>query len=259
MIMALDQKDQDIVKLLAKLKSTEAQYPEQMFVARRQMYLRRMAEIGMGIGLDAGLKDPVKAPAPSTTSPALLEAALVLAIIVEATAVAYFYREKLADFFQTITSEPLVREVTPLPVASNPTEIQGITPSPAVTALTPTVALPSATLSSSPAGAIVTLTRTPVPGVAEDNNDSGGASVGPSQGNSTPVPSGNTGDTGNTGNTGDNDDQGNHYGQTPKPERTIEPGGNIDNPPQDNSNNSPTQDTTSDQGTNNNGKPPKTP
>lgn len=257
MVMEPERKDQDIVNLLTKLKTAEAaQYPEQMFVARRQMYLRRMAEIGMGIGLDSGIKDPIKAPPASTTSAAtsgLLEAALVVAIIVEATAVAYFYREKLADFFRTITSEPVVREVTPLPVASNPTEIQGVTPSPAVTAVTPTVTLPSATLSSSPTGIMVTLTRTPVPGVVEDNNDSGSTGVAPSQGNSTPVPSG------NTGNTGDNDDQGNHYGQTPKPERTIEPGGNINNPPQENGNSSPPQDSGSDQGPSNNGKPTKTP
>jgi hypothetical protein len=251
MIMELQSKDQDVVQLLRKLKNAEAQYPEQMFVARRQMYLRRMAEIGMGIGVDTAIREPTKAPPPSTASPVtstLLETALVLAIMVEASAVAYFYRDKLADFFKTITSTPTTNGVTSLPVVSTATEIDGVTPSPAVTALTPTVTLPSATLSSSPTGISVTLTRTPIPGVVDQNSPASGGST--SQAASTPVPSGNT---------SDNDDQGNHYGQTPKPERTIEPGGNVDNPPQDNGGGSPPQDNGSNQGPSDNGKPPKTP
>ncbi len=250
--MELQSKDQDVVKLLRKLKNAEAQYPEQMFVARRQMYLRRMAEIGMGIGVDTAIREPAKAPPSSTASPVtgtLLEAALVVAIVVEASAVAYFYREKLADFFQTITSDPGVHEVTSLPVASTATEIVSLTPSPVVTPLTPTATLASPTLSSSPTGISVTLTRTPIPGVAEEESS---GSAGASQANSTPVPGG------NTGNPVDHDDQGNHYGQTPKPERTKEPG-KADNPSQDNGSNPAPQESGSDPGPGNSGKPPKKP
>jgi hypothetical protein len=251
--MERQSKDQDVVKLLRKLKDTEAKYPEQMFVARRHMYLRRMAEIGMGIGVDTAIKETPKAPPPSSASPVtstLLEAALVLAIVVEASAVAYFYREKLADFFQTITSEPRVQEVTSLPVASTAPAFEGLTPSPVAASLTPSVTLASPTLSSSPTGVSVTLTRTPIPGIAEEESSGSG---GASQANSTPVPDG------NAGNPLDHDDQGNHYGQTPQPERTIEPGGTNGNQSQDNGSNPAPQESGSDLGPGNSGKPPKNP
>jgi hypothetical protein len=98
-----------------------------------------------------------------------------------------------------------VQEVTPPPVHTE-LQIQGVTPSPPVTAT-----LPSVTLSVSPTG--TELTSTPVPGVVVDDNNTISA-------NSTPAPNGNN---------------GNHYGQTPKPQRTKEPKNNNDQPPKDNS------------------------
>jgi hypothetical protein len=127
-----------------------------------------------------------------------------VAIVAETGTVAYFYRDKLADLFQTITNEASGQEVTPPPVQTE-LEVQGVTPSSAVTAT-----LTSVTLSVSPTG--TALTSTPVPGGAEDNNTISA--------NSTPAPNGNN---------------GNHYGQTPRPQRTKDPKGNNNQLPSDNS------------------------
>jgi hypothetical protein len=205
--MGFDAQDKEIVRLLTKLKDTDGKYPPDMLAARRQGYLKQMGQIGMGIGLGAGIKNAVKsakAPVLSSATSTVLESALVVAIVAESGTVAYFYRDKLADIFKTITKEAGIQEVTPSPVQTE-LEIQGVTPSPAVTAT-----LPSVTLSVSPT--ITELTSTPVPGVIEDSNTISA--------NATPAPNGNN---------------GNHYGQTPKPQRTKEPNINNDTLPKDNS------------------------
>src|SRR5215207_6288235 len=107
--MGSDSQDQDIIKLLTKLKAADGEYPENMLAAQRHNYLNRMAEIGLGIGVDMGIKNAVSNAKPLSVPPltgTLLEAALVVAIIAEASAVAYFYRDKLADFCQTMTTAP---------------------------------------------------------------------------------------------------------------------------------------------------------
>jgi hypothetical protein len=205
--MGFDAQDKEIVRLLTKLKNTDGKYPPDLLAARRQGYLRQMGQVALGLGVSAGLKNAVKGgkvPALSSATSTVLESALVVAIVAETGTVAYFYREKLADLFQTITKEAGGQEVTPLPVYTELT-IEGVTPSHAVTAT-----LPSATLSVSPTG--TELTSTPVPGVVEDNNTVSA--------NSTPTP---------------NEENGNHYGQTPKPQRTKDPNGNNNQPLKDSS------------------------
>ena len=200
--MGFDAQDKEIVRLLTKLKDTDGKYPPDLLAARRQGYLKQMGQIGLGIGVGAGIKNAVKsgkAPVLSSATSTVLESALVVAIIAESGTVAYFYRDKLADIFRTIAKDAGVQEVTPPPVNTE-LGIQGVTPSPAVTAT-----LPSVTLSVSPTG--TELTSTPVPGVVEDNNTINA--------DSTPGPNGNN---------------GNHYGQTPKPQRTKEPKNNNDKP-----------------------------
>ena len=201
--MGFDTQDKEIVRLLTKLKEADGKYPPDLLTARRQNYLKQMGEVGLGIG--AGLKiknalNSAKVPTLSVATSKVLESALVVAIVVETGAVAYFYRDKLADLFQTITKE-VAQEVTP-PPAHTDNEIQGVGPSPAVSST-----LPSATLSASPTETEVEPTSTPIPDVAENNN---ALST-----NSTPIPNGNN---------------GHHYGQTPKPERTKEPKNNNARP-----------------------------
>ena len=252
--MEFEPQEQEIVSLLTKLKGAEGQYPEHMLVARREMFLQRMSEISMGISPDAGLPDAAASTSPPPISPVtgtILETALVVAIIVEASAVAYFYRDQLADFFETITVEPRVELVASPPVPTTALEIQGVTPSPVIT---PT--LPSTSIVISPSSIVTTLVPavTPLPGVAEEdnsNNTSGASGAEIVTVDSTPVPSGNNTSNPDPGNNAgqtpepeptrdDNgneagqtpepeptrDDNGNHYGQTPKPERTKENNGN---------------------------------
>jgi hypothetical protein len=216
--MEFDPQDQNIVKLLTKLKGVGGSYPEHMLAARRQSYLARIAEIEMGLNAGKGSANPPKnggggAPNPAPVTSTILETALVVTMIVEASAVAYFYRDKFTNLFETTTSGPRVQEVTPPPVVTSALEVAGVSPSPAVT-----VTLPSLTLdvSASPSIIPVTASNTPIPGVADNNTNTTNntTSTGADQSKSTPVPNVSNGD------------QGNHYGQTPKPERTKDPGSN---------------------------------
>lgn len=237
--MGFDPEDQEIIRLLTKIKDAEGEYPEHMLVTRRRSYLKRMEEISLGIPADMGAKDPVKPSAASTATSTLVETVLVIAIIAEASTVAYFYRDQLADFFRRTAGEPRVQEVTSPSVVPTSFEIQGITPSSAVNLATS----PSATIWSpaTPAGNVVVPTGTPVPGTIPgvvNNNGITTTSTGEvNLLNATPGPNDSSGNNGNNGN---------HYGQTPKPERTKE---NGNNPPPKDDNEKPPKD--------NNDKPPK--
>lgn len=242
--MEFDPQDQDIVALLSKLKDVGGKYPEDLLAARRRNYLTQMAEIGLGGGVGKGIENAIKKtpPNPAPVGSTLLETALVVAIIAEASAVAYFYRDQFSHVFHTNTPEPRVQEITPPPAETTVLEVQGFTPSAAVA-----VTLPSITLSPTvptPSGTVVTFTNTPIPGVTEDNHP---ANPSVSEAKSTPVANDNT--TTNNSNT----NNGNHYGQTPIPERTKEPGSNNNN---QSGSNDQSQSGNSDQPTND--KPGKT-
>ncbi len=215
--MDFEPHDQDIIGLLTRLKDTSGEYPEQMRVARRQRFLKHMAEIELGISGDRAGRKPAgrkKPPGASSTTGTLLQTVIIAALIAEASLMAYFYREQLADFFKTITTGPGIEQLTPAPVVPTPLEIQGLSPSAAV-ASTATAADPTAHALTPAAGSL--------PAAFEDQSLT--AEI-----NSTPVPNGNN---------------GHHYGQTPKPERTKENNGNKDKPPKDDGNKPPK------------GKPPK--
>jgi hypothetical protein len=210
--MGFDAQDKEIVRLLTKLKDADGNYPPDLLATRRDGYLRQMGEIGLVLAAGNGIKNAVKSTKPPVLSSAtstVLESALFVAIAAEAGTVAYFYRDKVADFFKSVTQETKVQEVSPSLVPTD-VAVQGVSPSPAVAATLPSTSLainPTEPESSS----------TPVPDVAEQNN---ALSV-----DATPSPK-------------DHNNNGNHYGQTPKPERTKEPKGNDkdhnDKPPKDN-------------------------
>jgi hypothetical protein len=212
--MGFDAQDKEIVRLLTKLKDADGNYPPDLLAARRDGYLRQMGEIGLILAAGKGIKNAVqstKAPVLSSATSTVLESALVVAIAAEAGTVAYFYRDKVADFFKTITQETKVQEVSPSLVPTG-LVVQGVSPSPAVAST-----LPSTSLAINPTE--LESSNTPVPDVVEQNN---ALSV-----DATPSPKG-------------QNNNGNHYGQTPKPERTKEPKGNDNGnndkkPPKDNS------------------------
>ena len=152
----------------------------------------------------------------------ILEVALLVAIVAEASALAYFYRDKVADVFRSISSPSQVQEIASPPVATFPFPELEISE------------IPSSVIPTGTASEMATSTQTP--GVADDpSSDNGALTVT----DSTSEPSVNTDSTPDPGvnneNNGNNGNNGNHYGQTPRPERTKD---NNDNQrPNDNNGN----------------------
>ena len=221
--MGFDTQDKELVRLITKLKEADGKYPPDLLAARRQRYMKQMGQIGLGVGLGAGIKNAArsgKTPALSSTTSTIIESALVAAIVAETGAVAYFYRDKLAEIIRSATEDSRTQEVlsSPFPTTKAEQTVHGIVPSPAVISTDP-----SPTLSASPTA--VELSSTPVPGAVEQNNTIIASS--------TPAPN-ESNDSINDGNNGNN---GHHYGQTPKPERTKEPNNNDSNNNNSNNNN----------------------
>lgn len=208
--MELDPKDYDVVKLLTKLKISNGAYPPELLTPRRQNYLRRVTEIGLGFGIAEGLRTTVRSgdkagASSSITASGLIEAALVVAIVAEAGATAYIYRDRIAEIIQSYTSQPQVVEVTSAP------EIDLSPNLPVMVIEEPIDVSPTPSAVETPSGTPIALT-----GAANNNQtDQDDQAV------STPDPNGNN---------------GNQYGLTPKPIRTIEPGGDGNNNNNNNNN-----------------------
>lgn len=191
--MEFDPKDIDVVALLAKLKSAEVQYPSDLFASRRLGYTRRVAEIGLGLGVAPRLKNTPKAGSgggAATKVGGIFEAILLAAIVAEASAAAYVYRDQIADVIQSYTSS------TPVPESIPPSDSASPLPEADTTKLPKASETPQDTPPS---------TATVIPTVIVENNEVN------DQANSTPDLKSNN---------------GNHYGQTPKPERTKDKGNN---------------------------------
>jgi hypothetical protein len=196
--------DQKIVDLLTKLKNSNGGYPSDMLAARRRTYLRQMANVGLGIGIGAGLKETLRGGsngAATTLTGKIIEIALVAAIALEAGTAAYLYREKITRAIQLYNNSARAQEVTSPSTsdetnASDPSLIEAVDTPLATTSPTPT-ATPSGTSSTSVAES----------NQNSDNNNSANTGL---NANSTPNP-------------GEN--QGNQYGLTPKPVRTTDNNG----------------------------------
>lgn len=207
--MEIDPNNTDVFQLLDKLKKANGTYPPELLALRRQGYLRQVAEISGGAGLALALKTTAKSAAKSAALPpaasSVLEGILVVAIVAEAGAVTYFYRDRIADLYRSITGSPKIEQVASPPVLPSPVPGIQITFTPDVT-VTETA----------------TVVGTPSPFVAEQATQSGTnqesqSSPNTSQGGSPAV---------STPAANDNKDNGNHYGNTPIPERTKQPGNN---------------------------------
>src|SRR5512139_1957259 len=132
--MELEPHNQDIIKLLTKLKDVHVEYPDHILAMRRQSYLKQMVEIEAGLSGGKGIGNATNAPKHPGMTPSastLLEIALIVAVVAEAGVMAYFYRAKLTDFIQSIAADPNSEENTPPPVVSPSPEILNVSPSPA--------------------------------------------------------------------------------------------------------------------------------
>jgi hypothetical protein len=226
--MEYDPKDNEVIHLLKKLKDSNGAYPPEMLALRRQGYLAQVAEIGAGAGLAAGLKNLAKGgkgtAGLSSTVGTVVEALLVVALVAEAGVVTYFNREKVAEYFRSITHSPQVEQVASAPVPSSLLVEMQVTPSPVASLTASATATGTETLTpSTPSGtpSVVLVAGTSLPGgsgaggqsaATAGSGSTAGSNSGGSPASSTKVPKGNN---------------GNHYGQTPKPERTKEPGNNT--------------------------------
>jgi hypothetical protein len=208
--MAFDEKDIDVFQLLKKLKAANGVYPQELLASRRQMYLRQLAEVGGGVGLAAALKNTAKNGGKAVGLPpvagTLLESLLVVAIVAEVGTVTYLYRDKIKEFFQGVSNSPNVEQISSPPVVSSPipgVEISlSLTPIAAETEAITETATPEVTPS------LLAEQPTDVGGEQSSESSSGGG------GSAISTPA------------APNDNNGNHYGQTPIPQRTKEPGNN---------------------------------
>jgi hypothetical protein len=204
--------DKDVVTLLSNLKNAEQSYPSEMIQSRRDMYMKQAATMAILMKTSGGGTPTGEGGASASgtgTGTGLFslgtffETALVITIMVEAGVAAYIYRDQIADFINS-TLFPTVE------VAANPTDDPSFTP-----AVIPVTGDELATESPTITVTVtVTVTDTPfpilvtesfAPDVQEDTNSDN------LQVESTPPPV---------------DNPGNHYGNTPKPERTKDAGNN---------------------------------
>lgn len=214
--MDYDEQDIEVIRVLSKLKEAESPYPADMMASRRQRFVKHIAALGLGTGAALAIKEGAKAAGGSSIPPVagtILETALIVAIVVEASVVAFVHRDKVLDSFRTISGQPTVQQVTDAPDSSRPL----LSP----TELIPTAFIVTAESVLEPTNVTATATafETPSPEtlVVTDTAPQAGADISGAQVNSTPVPNGN-----NT----NNSNNGNHYGQTPLPERTKDNGNN---------------------------------
>ena len=203
--MEFDPKNDEIIKLLTQLKSSNGAYPPELLAARKARYLQQVAQVGVAAGSGMGIKQILKGGSGSGISPlagTLLETVLVVAIVAEAGVLGYFYKDKLAELLNLVLGKPNVEQTAIPPVDNSSPILQAeSTASPAATE----------TPLGTPSPVIVINGTVVVP--SEVHNPVG--PVNPAVNtvvNPVVVPT---------------DRNGNQYGHTPVPERTKDPhGGN---------------------------------
>jgi len=188
--------EKQVVELLSKLKHSSGTYPKDMLYSRRQQFMRQVASAGLGMSVGIELKHTAKASQSAGTTATtitgkIIETVLIAAIVLEVGTTAYIYRQKIADFFKTLTG-PDAGEPISQPNNNSSSSEPIILPTLTVP---PTSETPSATTSP-----FDNLLPTAVqPNGNNNTNNSSNSTV------ATPIPT---------------DSNGNRYGQTPKPEQT---------------------------------------
>jgi hypothetical protein len=221
--MEYDPQDTDVIHLLKKLKDGNGTYPAEMLALRRQHYLSQVAEISGGAGLAMALKNAAKTAKTAGLPPAtgtIVEALLVVALVAEAGAVSYFYRDKIAEYFQKVTNSPTVQEISSPAASHSPITEIVLTPSPVLTLTVTVTQTETLTLTPGISSTPELAAQSPEEGNNGTSSALSGNTAGPSV--STQAPKGNN---------------GNQYGLTPKPARTKVPGNQISSTQESNNNN----------------------
>ena len=214
--------DKDILQVLTGIKNSETTYPQSMIESRRDAFMKQAAAMAVLVkagvnGANATGTGQAAATGSTTLSSAatagagasistILETVLVVAIVIETGVAAYAYREKIAEFINSIFG-PKVEQVANPPDNSSSDLI-----------ISTNIGTTSETPSETP-----TVTETPpppgfTPPAQADNNENnnGSGTTENTQVASTPDP---------------NDDNGLHLGQTKQP--TNQPKKNESNDSKD--------------------------
>lgn len=130
--------DQEIIRLLSNLRNSGAIYPPDLLSARRASFMKHAAQLEL-VHETAGNSARGGSGKTNILSNPLLETVLVVAIVAEALAASYIYRDKLLNWLQ--------------PTPSTPAAVQESAP-PSVVELSPTfiTVTPIATSTPSPTG-----------------------------------------------------------------------------------------------------------
>src|SRR5215211_675780 len=134
--MEFEPSNDEVVKLLMKLKSGNGAYPPELLAARKARYLQQVVQVGIAAGTGMGIKEILKGgkgPGIPPTVGTLLEAILVVAIVAEAGSLGYFYKDKLAELLNISLGEPKVEQSSNPPAVTSPMPQLQSTPSPIVT------------------------------------------------------------------------------------------------------------------------------
>jgi hypothetical protein len=196
--MKLEPKEQQIVELLTKLKDQGGTYPKKMLASRRQVFLSQMASVGLGLGIGTGIKTIAKSSKggglfhlSSLSASSIVETILVIVIVAQGSIITYNYRDKIADYINTLSTSSVPTPVS-IPVTVSPQPEVTVSNTPTTTATETPTASPSSTVT-------IVATDTTV----SSGTGSGGNTVQNTAVTDTPQPT--------------NDNPGNHYGQTPRP------------------------------------------
>ncbi len=206
--------DKDILGLLSNLKNAENNYPSEMIQSRRDLYRKQAAGMAVlvkttGNGTMAGNGESANAGPASLGT--FLEIALVIMIVVEAGIAAYIYRDQIADFINSTLPPKVEVDVYP-PKDSTSTPVVLPAAGEELDTATPTalpIDTPAITVTVT-GTAIDTAPATPLLTLAPEGLEN--AQVTDQQIQSTPPPP--------------RDNPGNHYGNTPKSERTKDSNNN---------------------------------
>ena len=193
--------DADVLNLLNGLKNAESNYPLDMISARRDTYMQQAANIiatkqaGGGNASSSTSDSVVAGGGIASSAGTLLEIAITIAIVAEAGVTSYLYRNQISKWINTVFSPRVERSINPTDNSISPLLINTPIESTETATETPVVTI------------TVTTSGTPEPITVPDSNKE--------QVNATPA--------------APQDNPGNHYGNTPKPERTKDTQPNNNN------------------------------
>jgi len=231
--MEFDPNNDEVIKLLTTLKNSNGAYPPELLATRKARYLQQVAQVGIAAGTGMGIKQILKGGNGAGVSPVagtMLETILVVAIVAEAGALGYFYKDKLAELFNLALGKPNVEQTANPPIDNSLPVLQAeSTASPTITETPPGTPSPVIVINGTfvapsevvnPVGPLNPVVNTVV--------------------NPVVVPT---------------DRNGNQYGHTPIPERTKDPNGGNNGGNGNDTSNSDTNGGSNTNGNNGNNRP----